>query len=89
MPGPPETWSTLAEVKPLASSRLAEANQTTIRQGYTFLHWITKAFEPKVGDVIIYRGERLSVQAYVYADTQRTRWRVTALEGSQQGDGTE
>ena len=86
-------WSTLASWKPLKASRLLEANQESLRQGYVFEFWVNPDFEPKVGQTIKFRDERLTNQGFVYTDETRRRYRLTAMEQingavSDSGQGT-
>lgn len=75
-----EVYECTGEVTVLKPSRLLEANQESIRQGYRIRIWVTKKFEPQVGDTILCRGEALTIQGYRYTDELNTRYDITALE---------
>ncbi|GAB4001524.1 hypothetical protein GCM10028807_57880 [Spirosoma daeguense] len=79
---PVEKWSTLANWKPLKGSRMLEANQTSLRQGYVFTFWVDKRYEPQTGSIIRFRDEKLTVQEFRYTDETRRRYELIALEGN-------
>lgn len=74
-------YTTLVEVKAIRPIRTLEAAQASLRQGYLFTQWIDAAFEPNVNDTIIYKGERLTMQGYMYEDANNPKkYLITALE---------
>lgn len=74
-------YSFMGVVRALKSTRLLEANQQSLRQGYTILMWVDPNFEPQQSDIFLYRDERLSLQGYRYTDETRRRYELTVLEG--------
>lgn len=70
----------LVSWRPIKASKLLEANQDSLRQAYLFEFWVNPNYEPKLGQSLRFRDERLTNQGFRYVDDTRKRYELTALE---------